>query len=596
MAIEVPETTRAAVQLPDAGKRSPFGCTRQAVVGRWLAALATVLAGVLSLVSALTPDVPWRRELLLRVEPGSAMGLGHVLAAACGIGLLLLGWGLLRGRRRAADIAIGVLLAVALIHAAKGLDYEESGVALALAGLLYANRSAFKRGGATRPSVLAATVAVAAVAAAYALDTLALLVGGRAASLGAALDQAATTLANGAWWLRSGEPLAIALDLLLVLTLVAAAQALRALMRPAGTADGHSEVDHRRAADIVARYGSDSLDPFALREDKAFFFAYGGLLAYRTLRETAVVSGDPVGPPGTARAIVADFLAYAADRGWDVVVTAASPRFLHDYRALGLHALRVGEEAVVSPQRFSLDGRSIRKVRQSVNRVGRRGWRVEVVEGLGPDTRLAAELAEVERAWQGGRPRLYGFAMTLGRLWGAPEDSRDVVYALGRDPDGMLRAFIRFVGCGDALSLDVMRRSGGEPNGLNEALIVAALGYARDQGVAEMSLNFAGFAHIMSAEASLSRSQRLLRALLKRVHGRFQLERLVRFNEKFEPTWRPRYLIYGDRTHLPIAALRVLQAETYLRPPRSRPLKHRWQPLPHPVEHAVLLSPPETSR
>jgi hypothetical protein len=45
---------------------------------------------------------------------------------------------------------------------------------------------------------------------------------------------------------------------------------------------------------------------------------------------------------------------------------------------------------------------------------------------------------------------------------------------------------------------------------------------------------------------------------------RFQMERLVRFNEKFSPEWRPRYLIYESRFGLPRAILRVLEVEGYV--------------------------------
>ena len=63
------------------------------------------------------------------------------------------------------------------------------------------------------------------------------------------------------------------------------------------------------------------------------------------------------------------------------VITAASERHLAACRQLGLRVLRIGDEAVVDPQAFSLEGRPIRKVRQSIARVRRHGWRVEVVEG-----------------------------------------------------------------------------------------------------------------------------------------------------------------------------------------------------------------------
>src|SRR3954451_24081977 len=96
---------------------------------RRIAAAATALVGALSLLSAVTPDVPWRRHLLLAVEPGPVMALGHVLATVCGVALIYIGWGILRGRRRAVNVAIVLLAALALLHAAKGLDYEESGLA-----------------------------------------------------------------------------------------------------------------------------------------------------------------------------------------------------------------------------------------------------------------------------------------------------------------------------------------------------------------------------------------------------------------------------------------------------------------------------------
>jgi lysyl-tRNA synthetase class 2 len=185
--------------------------------------------------------------------------------------------------------------------------------------------------------------------------------------------------------------------------------------------------------------------------------------------------------------------------------------------------------------------------------------------------------------------------MSLGRLWGAPEDA-SAVYALGRAPGGELRAFVRFARCADMLSLDVMRRSGGEPNGLNEALIARTLEWAREHAIAEVSLNFAGFAHVFGPDGARSWRHRLVRRALELIHGRFQLERLKAFNDKFGPTWRRRFLVYGARTHLPLATLRVLQAESYIRPPRTRPRPRRWTPLPDLADQPLPLQERGASR
>src|SRR3954447_11445421 len=580
---------------PERIRSGEIGQGSRSAATRRVAAAATALVGALSLLSAVTPDVPWGRHLLLAVEPGPVMALGHVLATLGGVALIYVGWGILRGRRRAVNVAIVVLAALALLHAAKGLDYEEAGLAPAPAVLLCAARRSCPRGGAPGRGVLAATVATAAFALGYTLDVAFMLATDRADGIGAAFEAAARTLAHGAWRLSSGAPTAVVLDVLLVVALAACAVLLHALLRPAQAATGHTPAAHARAAEIVTRFGRDSLDPFALREEKTFFFARGGLLAYRTLRGTAVVSGDPIGPPGAGMGIVADFLGFAAERGWEVVITAASDRMLAGYQALGLRTMCIGEEAVVDPSRFSLEGRAIRKVRQSLTRAERQGWKLELVEGLDPHSVLAGELAAVEAAWRAGRERLYGFAMSLGRLWGAPEDT-SAVYALGRAPDGELRAFIRFARCADTLSLDVMRRSGGEPNGLNEALIARTLEWARERGVREVSLNFAGFAHVIGAQAQPTRGRRVLRWGLEVVHGRFQLERLMAFNEKFHPRWRRRFLVYEAHTRLPLVALRVLQAEAYIRAPRSRSRAPRWTPRFDLADPSLQLSRKGSSR
>src|SRR4051794_41959648 len=55
---------------------------------RLAAAGSTAMCGLLTVISALTDDVPWRHELLLTVESGPLMALGHVLALGAGGGLL----------------------------------------------------------------------------------------------------------------------------------------------------------------------------------------------------------------------------------------------------------------------------------------------------------------------------------------------------------------------------------------------------------------------------------------------------------------------------------------------------------------------------
>ena len=148
----------------------------------------------------------------------------------------------------------------------------------------------------------------------------------------------------------------------LVLALIGLALALSVLIllrvsRRGPQADHNTEHDLTAARAIVERHGHDSISPFILRPDKSFQFADGAVLAYRVIGETAIVSGDPVGPDESVSLVVGNFLALARARRWRVVLWGTSARHLARYRSLGLATLCVGEEAVVEPTRFTLEGR-----------------------------------------------------------------------------------------------------------------------------------------------------------------------------------------------------------------------------------------------
>lgn len=559
--------------------------TDQLPIGRplWarrLAALATALVGAVTLVSSVSPNAPARQRLLEAIEPGAAQAVAHVAGVLGGLAALWLALGVLHGRRSAGRAAIVVLGLLAVVHAAKGLDYEEALLGLAIAFAL--QRMLQATGGDRRPSrpLIGALVALVALTAGYAVSLSELLVSGHSARLGPTMLRAAQSLV-GASTAISG-PARTGLHLLVGVALASLVLLLRALLAPARSHDGHEPEEHHIAAGLVARHGEDSIAPFALRADKAFHFACGGVLAYRVLRETAVVAGDPIGPPGSAPAIMASFQDLAARHGWDVVLLGATEEHLADYRKLGLRAMQVGLEAVADPRTFSLDGGSMKTLRKAVGRVARSGWTIEVVTGAQLNGRLSDELLAVERAWRRTHRRLYGFAMAGDRLWGAPEDVTDV-YAIARNPDGEVRAFQRYVGYRRGLSLDAMRRLDDHPNGVADSLVAAVLEHAREHGCEEVSLNFSGFGHLMAAETLERRSHRLARWALRRMHGRFQLERLARFAGKFRPAWRARYVVYTGRTRLPLAALRIMQAEAYIRPPTPSPRRDAWLPGPMPV-------------
>jgi lysyl-tRNA synthetase class 2 len=500
----------------------------------WLAAGA----GLLSIVSALTPEMADRVKLVEGVLPPGVPAAARTLVLALGLGAIWLARGLARRKRRAWELAVVVVSASAVAHLVKGLDVEEASVHLALLIALFRARRQFVAPG--DPATVRPLVQVALALG----GSITLLLAGLYAT-----DKMSERIENA-------------------LALVVGALAFRALwlwLRPPGTAPCTEEA-HERAAALVHERGSDSLAYFALRRDKAYLFSPSGrsFLAYRVVSGTALIAGDPIGDPSERRELVAEFVRVARAKGWRVAVAGASNEALEDYAALGFKSLYLGNEAVIRPSEFSLDGRAIRKVRQSVSRLEKGGYAVRVLSVADADAALRSELEAVSREWRGNWPER-GFTMAMDAVFAYP----DTVLAVAVGPNGSVGGFLQLVPspASDGYSLASMRRRRDTPNGLMEFLITETIGWARAHAVAELSLNFAVFADFLQADDHAPRLVRLARFLLLKADRLFQIERLHSFNRKFFPRWRRRYFCFERWADLPLAGFAYLQAESLLTPP-----------------------------
>ena len=166
----------------------------------------------------------------------------------------------------------------------------------------------------------------------------------------------------------------------------------------------------------MERYGSDSLSYFALRTDKDWFGYRDTVVAYRVHNGIALVSPDPVGPVSQRADAWAAFREFADEHGWSVAVMAACGDWLPVYGASGMHDLYIGDEAVVDVRRFSLDGKQNKSLRQSVSRVRKAGYRVEMFDPAKLDPALEQQLRELMTESRKGDVER-GFSMTLGRAF-----------------------------------------------------------------------------------------------------------------------------------------------------------------------------------
>ena len=534
------------------------------------AAACAAVVGVVNLASALSPSIRWRGHLLLQFEPVEAMRLFHALALPTGAALLLVAPYLLKRRRRAWQAALALMLALGLFDLLKGLDFEETLITWGAAAVLITGGSAFP----VRHEPITLRSAVWRVP---------------------LLGVAGLTAAGIATWASQGHPsfsavvretgdllrwqpgpihfhhhfvwIPLGVHLIEVTTLLAIAYVIfRPLAAPRALP---SHAARLRAAELVRAHGGDTLSFFKLRGDKHYLFSADqrAFVGYRIENGVLLLSGDPVGPPGAILPLLREVRAFAEARGLKLAALGASEAMSPLYEELGLRTVYIGDEAIVELARFSLEGRPIRKVRQSVTRLGKAGYTAELhdLAELDPDTIAKIERV-VERGLQGAPER--GFSMAMDSLSGAHD--RETLVVLARDPAGAIRGVLHFVPCygRPALSLSFMRRDPETPNGLMEFMVARAAELLRERGVEEISLNFAAFAKWMHSPSG--RFERALGKLVALGNPFFQIESLYRFNAKFFPRWEPRYLAYEGTFGLPRAGIAALWAEGQLPKPSLR--------------------------
>jgi lysyl-tRNA synthetase, class II len=535
----------------------------------WLVALA----GVTNALAALTPPLHHRLAELERFAPDPMPPIARALIVPIGAVLGLTARGLARRKRRAWQIAVGLLALSAALHIARGLEFEAAAGTGLLAILLVAYRREFAaRGDPTIHRRLALRV-VAFAAAIYGYGALAVLVNREMADQPFTLSFAATETTRALFGLTLRGSAHFVGDFghwfpvsILLLGTVGMASTVGAWLAPWRYRHVQLPGDRETARRLLHQWGTDTIAPFTLREDKSFFFAPDreAFLAYTVVAGVAIVSGDPVGRAASLPTLVSSFLEFAHARDWRVAILEASERLLGGYHQLGLRAAYHGDEAVIEADRFSLEGRDIRKVRQSVHRARREGFVARVAYGDEVEPELRPTLEGISRLWQRGRQT--GFVMEFDSLFGRDEDQ--TLFVIGLDACGNPAGFLHFAvsSAGSALSLSTMPRRPDTPNGFNEWLICESIGWAREHGFRTISLNFAPFATLLDPDIALSGRRRLQREALLALKSRLdlQLDNLLRFTGQFHPTWQRRYVVFERRADLPRVGLAALSAEGFL--------------------------------
>jgi lysylphosphatidylglycerol synthetase-like protein (DUF2156 family) len=335
------------------------------------------------------------------------------------------------------------------------------------------------------------------------------------------------------------------------------------------SAVGADRQDRARLRALLARGGGGSLAFMTTWEGNSLWFNQAGsvAIAYRVVNGVAITTTEPVGPRADAEQAVADFATMCDHHGWIPVFYSLHDSWSPLFERLGWQSMGVGEETILRPRNWDTTGRKWQDIRSSINRASRAGVRAEWTTYRALPRLQARQIAEISELWVQEK-ELPELGFTLGGL----DELRDpaVRLMLAIDADDRVHAVTSWLpsfrdGVVVGWTLDFMRRRPDSMNGVMEFLIAqTATAMSLQPEIEFLSLSAAplaqtgGTGDLQQQGSSLAaRTLAFIGRALEPVYG---FTSLLAFKRKFQPEFHPLFMAFPDPVALPTIGLALARA------------------------------------
>lgn len=540
---------------------------RRTWLGLQSASLLTGLVGIVNMLSAVTPGAYSRVEWLGAIFPFETRAGGHLFSALSGFLLLTLAATLLRRKRLAWLLVIGLLVISMISHLLKGLDYEECLLSGVLLVQLLLMRNVFTAQS-DRPSMIQGIrVLIGALLFTLAYGTLGFFFLDRQYSTpfslpGALLQTLAMFFTADNAGLqptgRFGRFFANSIYIVGASTLL---YALWMLLRPVIFRSGATDAERQRARAIVEQYGHSSLARFTLLDDKSYYFSPSGqsVIAYVPKGRGAIALGDPIGPASDRTEAILGFQQFCDRNDWQPAFYQTLSDDLEIYRSLGFQTLKIGEEAVVDLNTFTLEGKPGKNLRTAMNKLTKQGYRVTFYPPPIAEP-LLQELRAISDQWLA---HMEGAEKKFSLGWFDDDYIRGCEIAVVHDQAGHPVAFANVVPeykIPEA-TIDLMRHQADIERGTMDFLFVSMFQHFKARGYKGFNLGLAALSGVGEASES-TRTEKGMHYLYEHLNQFYNFQGLRAYKDKFHPEWESRYIVYPDLVALPDVAMALVRADS----------------------------------
>lgn len=308
------------------------------------------------------------------------------------------------------------------------------------------------------------------------------------------------------------------------------------------------EPDFEKLEQFLNEKGGNALSHLGFLGDKRFFYSSDGnaLIQFAKIGQRLVVLGDPSGQKESFPLILQEFLHLADQKGYLVIFYQIEREDMALYHDFGYRFFKLGEEAIVDLNTFTIKGKKRAGLRAIYNRFEREGYTFHV-EQPPFSSDFLNQLRNISDEWL-GRKKEKGFSLGYFK----EEYLQKAPIAVLKDEDGEIVAFMNIMPMYQEgeISIDLMRYSHKAPKGIMDALFIHLFQWGQEQGYTAFNMGMAPLSNVGTSFQSFW-TERLAAVIFNNVSYLYSFSGLRSFKEKYKPEWRGKYLAYRKNRSLP---------------------------------------------
>ncbi|RJS60397.1 bifunctional lysylphosphatidylglycerol flippase/synthetase MprF [Bacillus sp. PK3_68] len=511
--------------------------------------LLTVLvfvSGLILLLSAAVPGILERIKIAHEILSFPIMNLSHQLSVAAGFILLGLSRGINYNVKRAYQLTMIVLGFAALFSLFKGIDYEEAIFMLAVALLLKASKGSFYR----ESYVLTWGKALFDLTVFLIITSMYLLIG--YFNLPSAKLNVPKALAPYIITSYTDLFLSAAIGLLIAFFILTIGYLIRKprLWIPETSAAQEEEIFNH-----LSNYKGNVLAHLIFLHDKYVYWNKEKtvLFSYQKYADKLVILGNPIGEEADFPRAIGEFLKMADLYGYTLAFYEVSNDMLPPLHEYGYDFFKLGEEAAVHLESFTLSGKKMKGERAVKNKFERENYRFEIIDPPF-EKELIAELNDVSQQWLQGREEK-GFSLGFFDEDYLNKAKIAILKTANHEIVGFASLMPIYDG-GRTISVDLIRFQPGAPAGTMDFIFLSLFEWSKSQGYLFFHLGMAPLSNVGTSKFSFL-SEKIAAQIF--LHGQFfyQFQGLRKFKEKYTNSWEAKYLAYRKKSSLPFTMAQI---------------------------------------